>query len=179
MAIDFREAVTHLRRLATEKPSAERRAEVQRALDSRFEGVQAVGAEVLGAWADQESVVMLQEWLDRLLGRPRSMGARGVAVRELAHCAGLVDADWVLDRYFGARDHLLQHELLPLASTLPPPSIRSRVQAAAKDNHPRMRLAALKLILTAPFQDRATLVAGFLADPDKLIRKVARAGPAA
>ena len=53
--MDLREESLRLRELATHPPTADARSGVMQALASKHEGVQAVAAEVLGAWGDPES----------------------------------------------------------------------------------------------------------------------------
>src|SRR5262249_39178565 len=117
--MDLHDESIRLRELGTVPPVPESRDEIQRALQSKFEGIQGVAAEVLGAWGDQDSKAVLKTWFLETLNRPLGWAIRSVGVRELAKLAVAEDTDWVLDLYFEARDGLLQHELLRLAAALP------------------------------------------------------------
>ena len=185
MALDFAEMANSLRSLGAASPTPAARDQVRLALASKFEGIQAVAAEALGAWGDDDSVRALHDWLDELLTRPDSMAPRSVAIRELAPHGAKLDADRVLDRYFEVGKsvrpsvQLIQHELLSLVTALPEDAIRQRVLAAGSDSDARMRRAGLLVIVRSRFSDREQLVRRFLADSDDVVRKIARLHAAA
>ena len=66
MRVDFAEKAKSLRELRSATPTPAARDEVTLALGSKFEGIQAVAAEVLGAWGDPDSIKALLDWLDGL-----------------------------------------------------------------------------------------------------------------
>src|SRR6266487_3745017 len=117
--MDLRAESLRLREFGTNPPTDTARDDVVNALHSKFEGIQAVAAEVLGAWGDARSKDALREWFLKTIPRPNGWAIRSVGVRELARLATAEDASWVLDTYFGTEDGLLQHELLRLAAALP------------------------------------------------------------
>jgi hypothetical protein len=108
-----------LRALGRQKPTTERRAEVEALLEHKWEGVQTVAARVLGEWGGVESVAALRRWLLLLCERPHGWAARGVAASALAMCVTESDISWALDLYFRLEDPLLQYELLSLLTGLP------------------------------------------------------------
>jgi hypothetical protein len=108
-----------LRALGRQKPTMERRAEVEALLGHKWEGVQTVAAHVLGEWGGVESVAALRRWLSLLCERPHAWAARGVAAGAPAMCVTESDIPWVLDLYFRLEEPLLEYELLPLLTGLP------------------------------------------------------------
>ncbi len=168
-------AVSRLREIGRQRPTPERRAEVRNALSDRREGVQAVAAQVLGAWGGRETVENLRAWLQQLDQRhPSYSGPRNVAIRELARCINAADADWALDLYFGQDTLVATHEYLPLGSATEPEKARRRIKLELRNQDPIKRHAALKLIRWMQLPDGADLAQPLLDDPDHTTRRLAR-----
>ena len=177
--MDFRVKTHRLRELAAVPPTEETRREVVSALASKFEGIQAVAAEVLGAWRDDKSKRALREWLMGMLDREHAWAIRSVAMRELAPLLSREDTEWVLNLYFGAANHLLQHELLRLAAALPDKPGKALVSEKARDSNPTVRHAALKILVRSGWGEPLELLRPFAADLDPTVRKLLRAWGAA
>ena len=177
--MDLKAESLRLREFSVTPPSDTARDEVAKALGSKFEGIQAVAAEVLGAWGDPTSKAALRAWFLTTIPRPNGWAIRSVGVRELARLATAEDAGWVLDLYFGAKDRLLQHELLRLAAALPPNPARQMVEQRARDPDPRVRHAALKILVWSSWGERKALLHPFASDGDPAIRKLLHAWGAA
>jgi hypothetical protein len=126
-------------------PTPEARERARAALDSKYEGVQSVAAQVLGAWGDRESVAMLRRWYQGMFeaGR-RRMTLMGVGSRCLAQCIDATDAGWILDLYF-SQSAQLQHEVLHLARALTVGSARERLMIEASGPDVHRRKAAVRL----------------------------------
>jgi hypothetical protein len=154
LPIDPAEAARALAPLRLERPRPDSRALVEEALASKFEGVQALGARVLGTWRDDASLTRLRHWFDSLIPKPRGWAIRCVAIQELAKSLGSDDVGWVLDLYFGITDGLLQHELRALAAHLPPLDLRTRLLAESRSEEASVRRAALYLLVRARFADQ-------------------------
>ena len=177
--MDLRIESLRLRELAALPPTPEARTEIMQALGSKFEGIQAVAAEVLGAWGDAASKAGLREWFAGKLTLRNGWAIRSVGVRELGRLLSPDDAQWVLDLYFGAKDGLLQHELWPLAAALPPTPAKELVYQKARDPDARVRHAALKILVRSSWGDAKELLRPFARDSDPMIRKLLRAWGAA
>jgi HEAT repeat protein len=177
--MDLRAESLRLRDLASLPPTTETRNDVMLALASKFEGIQAVAAEVLGTWGDGVSKDALRQWFMETLERPLGWAIRSVGIRELARLATAEDAGWVLDLYFGATDGLLQHELTTLAAALPPVPAKELVIAKARDQNARVRHSALKVLARGSWGSPRELLRPFARDQDPLIRKMLRAWGAA
>jgi len=170
--MDLRTESIHLRELSTLPPTPEARTEVMQALHSKFEGIQAVAAEVLGAWGDAASKSALRDWFLDTSARPYGWAIRSVGVRELARLATAEDTDWVLDLYFGASDGLMQHELLRLAAALPAVPAKERVVAKARDSNARVRHSAMKILVWSSWGEPKELLRPFARDADPAIRSL-------
>ena len=131
-----------LRALGRQKPTMERRTEVEALLGHKWEGVQTVAAHVLGEWGGAESVAALRRWLSLLFERPHAWAARGVATKALAKCVTDSDTSWALDLYFRLEDPLLQYELLPLLTGLPRQQLETRLRAEVQRGDRAYRDAA-------------------------------------
>ena len=57
---ELKEQVSRLRKIAELPVTQERRAEVLKALKSKFEGVQAVALDVLGFWAGRDNLEVIK-----------------------------------------------------------------------------------------------------------------------
>ena len=177
--MDLRAESLRLREFGTSPPADTAWDEVIDALQSKFEGIQAVAAEVLGAWGDARSKAALRDWFLKTIPRPNGWAIRSVGVRELARLATADDTGWILDTYFGTEDGLLQHELLRLAAALPASAARETVETKARDADPRVRHSALKVLVWTSWGEPKELLRPFASDPDPLIRKMLRAWGAA
>ncbi len=177
--MDLKAEALRLREFGTSPPSDSTRDEITHALESKFEGIQAVAAEVLGAWGDAVSKATLREWFLETIPRPNGWAIRSVGMRELARLADASDAGWVLDLYFGTKDRLLQHELLRLAAALPVIPAKETVGQKARDPDARVRHSALKILVWSSWGEPKELLRPFASDPDPLIRKMLRSWGAA
>jgi HEAT repeat protein len=164
------ELTTRLRKLATRRPTAESRAEVATALQSKWEGVQAVAVEVLTEWGGRECIDQLRQFLTRCFERPRGWGIRHVVVREIQRIVTGRDVDWVLDLYFALLGWLPKHELLRLVIALPADAARERLVNALSDPRWDNRHAAVKAIGNMDFPDRWELLDALRDDPNKDVR---------
>jgi hypothetical protein len=173
--VDLKSESLRLRQYTSRPPDDVARREIMAALASKFEGIQAVAAEVLASWRDAPSKAELKRWFLQTLERPSGWAIRSVAVRELSRLLDADDASWVLELYFGTMHHLLQHELSTLAAALPLNPAKSMIDERARDQDPRVRHAALKVWVRSTWGDPKDLLQPYAADPDPLIRKVLRA----
>jgi hypothetical protein len=122
-----------LRRLARTREKPETRREVEEALSSKWEGVRANAARVLGIWGGRRSVEALRAALDSSMDLRAGWALRSVLVRALCSCADPVeDAAWMLDCYFDAAVHsqkrASQWEFWPFVSVVPKPLLRERIE---------------------------------------------------
>ncbi|HJU74197.1 MAG TPA: HEAT repeat domain-containing protein [Gemmatimonadaceae bacterium] len=163
-----------LRELANAPPIAETRSLVADALHDKFEGVQAVALDVLGAWGDPESLAALREFLKTAFTRKFGWAIRGVAVRNLIPHVSATDVDWILDLYFTRPDALTKHELVRLVIALPPEGARARLVAELRSPDRLNRQAAVKAIGNMPYSDRRQLLWPLREDSDAFVRKSAR-----
>jgi HEAT repeat protein len=168
---DLRQVTDRLRRLGARRPTTGARSEIVIALASKWEGVQAVAAEVLGRWGDRESVERLREFLVRCFDREAGWAIRGVAVRALRRVVTEEDVGWVLDLYFSLPGWLPKHELLWLVTALPPRAARERLVAALRDSRWDNRHAAVKAIGNMDYPDRQQLLWQLRADPNEEVRR--------
>ena len=97
--MDLKAESLRLREFSVSPPTESARNEVTEALGSKFEGIQALAAEVLGAWGDPASKAALRDWFLQTIPKPNGWAIRAVGVRELAQLASADDAGWVLDLY--------------------------------------------------------------------------------
>jgi HEAT repeat protein len=172
---DLRAVTERLRSLGAKRPTPESRAEAVAALSSKWEGVQAVAAEVLAGWGDRECVGHLRQFLTRCFEREHGWAIRGVVARALRPVVTAEDVGWVLDLYFGLQGWLPKHELLWLVTALPPAAARERLVAALGDPRWDNRHAAVKAIGNMEYPDRRQLIRRLHADPDDDVRRSVRA----
>jgi hypothetical protein len=166
---NLRELTVRLRELAARRPTAEARAEVATALQSKWEGVQAVAVDVLATWGRQ-CVDQLRHFLTSCFDRPNGWAIRHVVIRQLQRIANGEDVAWVLDLYFALPDQLAKHELLWLVVALPADVARERLVAALNDPRWDNRQAAVKAIGNMEFPDRWELLDALRDDPNKDVR---------
>jgi hypothetical protein len=171
---DLREITYRLRRIGQKRPSPEARAEVAAALSNKWEGVQAVAAQVLGGWGDRESVELLRRFLVRCIDRKFGWSIRGVAVRALRPVVTEEDVDWILDLYFSPNGYFPKHELLWLVTALPPKATRPRLVAGLRDKRWYIRRAAVNAIGNVDYPDRQQLILQLSKDPDSDVRASVR-----
>ena len=162
----------YLRSLGERPPTPELRLEVEGYLSNKWEGIQAVAAQVLGAWGGPESVHVLREFLSRTYNKKYSWSIRGVTVDALAKSVDERDVEWVLDLYFGIEDTIAKHELLPLVSALPVSKVHQRIQQEALGADRDNRQASMKVITRMPFPDKIDLLKQMAGDPDAQIQSV-------
>jgi HEAT repeat protein len=144
------------------------------ALSSKWEGVQAVAAQVLGSWGDRECVERLREFLEGCFDRRYGWAIRGVVVRSLRRVVTAEDVGWVLDLYFSLPGWLPKHELLWLVTALPPRAARDRLVAALRDSRWDNRHAAVKAIGNMDYPDRRELLLQLRGDPEEEVRRSVR-----
>jgi HEAT repeat protein len=171
---DLRQVTNRLRQLGAKRPTPESWAEVAAALSNKWEGVQAVAAQVLGRWGDRESVEQLRGFLARCFGRRYGWGIRKAVVWALRPVVTEADVGWVLDLYFGLDGWLPKHELLWLVAALPPRAARERLVAALRDPRWENRHAAVKAIGNMDYPDHRELLLQLRDDPDERVRRSVR-----
>jgi hypothetical protein len=177
--MDLRAESARLRQLARQAPTPESRAAVLHALQSKFEGIQAVAAEVLGAWGDQSSKEALRGWLHDTAARRYGWAVHSVAIRELSRLLTAEDTAWVLELYFSASDGLSQHQLANLAAALPAVPAKAQLMAKARDPSALVRHAATKVLVRSSWGKPTDLLRPFRGDPDPMVHKVLLAWGAA
>ena len=91
--MNLRDESLRLRELATSPPTPEARVDIVAALASKFEGIQAVAAEVLGRWGDPDSKAALKAWFLETMRRPNGWAVRSVGTRELARLEAREDTE--------------------------------------------------------------------------------------
>ena len=143
---DLKQQVSRLRDIAAIPITPKRRAEVLAAVESKFEGVQAVALDVIGFWAGRENFEILRQFLIDAFDREAGWSIRSVAVRNLIPLVTAKDAEWVLNLYFSRQDGLTKHELVPLVIALPPEAARYRLVLELGRTDPLNRQAAVKAI---------------------------------
>jgi len=153
------------------KRGAQSRQIVDKALQSKWEGLQSVALQVLGEWGDDDSRSRLCDFIEEVEERQYMWAIRGVAIRALAACVKPDDAPWVLDRFFQLPGVLAKHELLPLVVSLPADAARSRLLHESSARNRDDRQAAMKAIGSAGFEDVADLLQRFVDDEDADIRR--------
>jgi len=121
------EACGRLESLLYTRPTEAARQEVERALNSKWEGVQVWAGRVLASWGGRRSVDALRGWLEGSMRKEAGWAVRGEAIRSLGQCHQPRDVEWLLDMYFDATDRLLRHEFLPLIEALPEDAVRQRI----------------------------------------------------
>ncbi len=170
---DLHEAVAKLRALKARKPIPDRRKQVEAALQDKFEGIQSVGLEVLGAWGDAQSVATLRDFLTGCFSRPQGRSIRSAAVKALAPLVKAGDAKWVLDLYFALPDIYAKHEMLWLVTKLPLDAASDRLLRELRSPNWINRHAAVKAIGNMPFSDKRLLLAPLAYDPVAQVRESA------
>ena len=143
------------------------------ALDSKWEGIQAAGLKVLGAWGGRPSIDLLKTFLQDAFQREAGRSIRGVAIRNLAPLLDSRDADWVLQLYFSRPTVTTKHEILPLVLRLPTAAARRRLVAGLRSQDWMNRRAAAVAIGNMPYADRHELIRPLCDDPNDSVRKSA------
>ena len=170
MAFDLAVEVQRVRACAAKRDTRSRQV-VDKALQSKWEGLQSVALQVLGEWGDDDSRSRLRDFIEEVEERQYGWAIRGVAIRALAACVKPDDAPWVLNRYFRVPGVLAKHELLPLVVSLPTDVTRNRLLHEISARNRDDRQAAMKAIGSAGFEDGANLLQRFADDEDADIRR--------
>jgi HEAT repeat protein len=173
MKSDLKQTTDRLKEFGSRSATPEAREEIMAALESKWEGVQAVAAKVLAIWGGRESVAALRAWLIQCQQRKYGWAVRGVAVKALSECVDECDVDWILDMYFSVSGVAAKHELLhPLVVNLPPEAARERLMLECKSTDRDNRQAAMKAIanMRNGFRNREAILEQFTQDPDPQIR---------
>ena len=170
---ELKEQVSRLRQIAELPVTQERRAEVLKALESKFEGIQAVALDVLGFWAGRNNLEVIKGFLIDALERQYGWAIRGVAIRNLIPLVASEDAEWILDLYFTRPDLLTKHELVQLVTALPPKVARDRLLSGLRSANRLNRQAAVKAIGNMAFPDRRKLLLPMCNDLDDFVRESA------
>lgn len=166
--------VRRLRALGEHPPTPEARAEVERHLGSKWQGIRWVAAHVLGRWGDPESVEVLRTLMERNTPHEHPVALRNTASWALRESVPAREAPWVLEGYFSATDYFVAEDYFRLVTRLPPDVVRPRLlQACASADRDTGR-KALKTILNVPFPDRAALLARLAEHADERVRREAR-----
>jgi HEAT repeat protein len=171
---DLNQQTAHLRGMATLKATPERRKEIIAALDSKWDGVQAVAVQVLGAWGGEHSKDAIKRFLVDAFQREAGWGIRGVAIKAVGPLLDRADVDWVLDLYFGLPSIVTKHEVFRLVLKLPAEAARKRLVAALRDVDWMNRQAAVKAIGNMAYPDRPQLLRPLRDDPHESVRESAR-----
>lgn len=128
----MREQCKRLEVLSRARERPEMRREVEEALRSKWEGVRASAAKVLGTWGGRRSVEALRKALEDCRDKHAGWALRGVLVRALCKCADPDDAPWMIDFYFDAAFHSMkrasQWEFWPFVRAAPKPLLRKRIE---------------------------------------------------
>ena len=127
MNSQINDACSRLESLLYTRPNEATREEVERALGSKWEGVQVWAGRVLATWGGRRSIEALRRWLEASMSKEAGWAVRGEAIRSLCQCYQERDIVWLLDMYFAAMDRLLRHEFLPLIEALPEKAVRHRI----------------------------------------------------
>jgi len=131
----------HIRGLLGKRESKAARASVEGALQSKFEGLQSLAAQVLATWRSEKSKERLRSWLEEKLCQ-QSSSLVGVAAQALRNRVEAGDAPWLLDLYFGAPGLLDRHHLLDVLDALPPGLLGDRIQSELRSTDRSTREAA-------------------------------------
>lgn len=171
------EACGRLESLLYTRPTEVTRQEVERALNSKWEGVQVWAGRVLASWGGRRSVDALRTWLEASMCKEAGWAVRGEAIRSLCQCYQSRDVEWLLDMYFDATDRLLRHEFLPLIEALPEDAVRHRI-AQERQSEVQSRVAAADIALRrlAHWNELRTQRSNFRLHPTPLARSRGPAG---
>ena len=164
-----------MRELKGQLPSKDNYAEAEAALESKWEGIRSLAAQVLGLWGGRHAVDVLKR---ALLAAPPGSSLRRVAMTELGRCVGPEDTGWILDLYFdgpltGLDQHYVRRELL---SKQAGPRLRDRVRREASSEHAGHRLAAAYALVFAatPVPGAKEVLHGLSDDPVRDVSRVAQ-----
>ena len=135
---------TQIRDLIGSRENKAARVAVATALESKFEGLQSLAAQVLGSWRSEQSKHRLRLWLEEKL-RQGSSALVGVATQALRSRVVPEDASWLLDLYFSTPDLLDRHHLLNAIDVLPPACLNKRLRLELASPDPKLREAAVVL----------------------------------
>ena len=160
--------------LGKKSPTPEAQKMIHIALESKWEGLQAVAMKTLGSWGDNESINKLRELLDKSYKKKFEWAIRGVIISALIKCFRKEDISWILDKYFSLYGTLAKHELLPLILRLPVKEIRNTLLLQCHSNDCYNRQAAMKAIGNMDFPEKESILASFLNDEYSEIREGAR-----
>jgi hypothetical protein len=140
----IKEQCRQLAAMLYSRPTDARRLAVDRALGSKWEGVQVWAGRVLATWGDRRSIDTLRRWLAHSLEKEAGWALRGQAIRSLCECYEPKDIPWMLELYFSAdtHEHLHQWELLRFVQELPIESIRERIAVERGSDIASRRAAA-------------------------------------
>src|SRR5688572_9828844 len=113
-----------IERLGDDPPSEEARAEVERALESKWEGVQVTAARTLSQWGDRRSVGAIRVLLAQLAKKSARWSAAGAVVDALRPHLSATDIDWVLSLCLKESNRHNRSTLMTLLLGLPPQETR-------------------------------------------------------
>jgi hypothetical protein len=143
------------------------------AMRSRYEGIRAVAAEVLGCWGGDDSVTELKALLLATYSKTRSQALRGAVTKALSVCVRQQDAPWVLDLLFSVKGPTRKRELVwPLVASLPVEAARGRLidELSSTDRWNRQAAVMAIAAIKGDFPDRRQLLERALIDPSTFVR---------
>lgn len=174
---DLKQVAARLRDLGEQPVTPDARREVEQALQSKWEGIQAVAARTLARWGGRESVDALRGWLLHGYEKQRGWAIRGVAIEALTACYERQDIPWILDLFFASRSILTRYELLwPMMVSLPASAVSQRLRVESQSLERDRRAAAMLVIgsLREALPGRHELLQELANDEDARIRGGAR-----
>jgi hypothetical protein len=108
--------------------SDEARAEIEKAFESKLEGVQVTAARALSQWGDQRSVAAIRVLLARLAKKSARWSAAGAVVDALRPHLTATDIAWVLSLCLKESNRHNRSTLMLLLLGLPPQETRVALQ---------------------------------------------------
>ena len=124
----LRSECERIEKLGHGPPSEDARAEVQRALQSKWEGVQVTAARALARWGDEKSVRAIRTLMTELAKKSARWSAAGAVVDALSPHLSAADIDWTLTLCLQESNRHNRSTLMLLLLGLPPQETRAALQ---------------------------------------------------
>jgi len=174
-AFDLGKECQRILKLGEKKPRQDAWEEIDKALESKYEGVQATAIKVLGMWGDEKSKELLKDRLIKNFQRESGYHIRGVIVMALLERFQEEDIPWILDLYFTVRGTVNKLELIFLIQKISlTPEIERRITTESQSEFVDNRRAAMHAIANMKCDKRKKLLTGFLKDAEPTINSGAK-----
>lgn len=159
-----------LRALGERRPTPARVAAVEAQLDSKFQSVQSVAAQVLAAWGSHESLPRLRATFDRL-NASHLYAQRAIIAKAMGAVLRASDTEGIIDWFLSLPTYNARFELLPTVACVDPKRAKPLLEKAWSVGDRQMKHSIL--VAASEMGQPWMFIPSGLRDPDGFIRELA------